>query len=64
MQLNVEKINEFIKKKKWRRYKMAEVCGMPSSTFCYIMSGKSEPRMANIEKIANVMKIKPASLVK
>ena len=64
MQLNIKKIDEFRKKKGWPRYKMAAECGMPISTYHYIMALKSQPRLVNIEKIAKVMKIKPASLVK
>lgn len=64
MKLNIEKIEDFRKSKKWRRSEMASACGMPSSTYHYIITGRSEPRMSTINDIAKAMKVKPTKLIK
>ena len=64
MKLNIEKVEAFRKSKKWRRSEMAAACGMPSSTYHYIITGRSEPRMSTITDIAAAMKVKPTTLIK
>jgi len=64
MKLNIEKVEAFRKSKGWRRSEMAKACGMPSSTYHYIITGRSEPRMSTITDIAAAMKVKPTKLIK
>ena len=64
MEINIAKIEEFRKKKRLPMYRMAAMCGIPASTYHYIMTGKTQPRMSTIANIAKAMKCEPIKLIK
>ena len=64
MSLDTEKIRELMKKKEKTQQQIADAMGMSQPSFAAVLSGKFDPKLSTIERIANALGVNVATILK
>ncbi len=63
MKVKISVIVDFMCKKEMNQMQLAHACGVQTATINAILTGKSNPKIETIGKIANCFNCKPSELV-